>query len=135
MGEFAVGKVASHTEGGLDEYALSELWEWAGPAENDIARQVLFNSGDDDEEEDDEDEDDEDETGEGVTKDTAMTDVAAKDNEPPRLPLATVLTFMSTGAVPKVVDRAKQEQDMQAAMKQMQNQRAAEEMERRIGRG
>jgi len=121
MGEFQEEISTSQTKDGLDEEAISELWEWAGPAENDIGRHLLNPQGS--EEEDEEDEEDEDEDA----------DIAMKDAEPPRLPLATVLTFMSTGAVPKVVDREKEERDMQAAMKKLQAQRAAEDMDRRAG--
>ncbi|KAF2814897.1 uncharacterized protein BDZ99DRAFT_458863 [Mytilinidion resinicola] len=127
MGEFGDGSAAGQTEDGLDEYSVSELWEWAGPAENDIARQV-FTAEDEDEEDDEDDEDEEDE------EDEPMKDAApAKDTEPPRLPLGTVLTYMSTGAVPKVVDRAQEERDMQAALKMRQARTAQAEMDRRAG--
>ncbi|KAF2501472.1 hypothetical protein BU16DRAFT_522450 [Lophium mytilinum] len=114
MGEFGEGPTVGQKEGGLDEYDVSELWEWAGPAENDIARQVFTAEDEDDEDEDDEGEDEDEE-------DEPMKDAApAKENEPPRLPLGTVLTYMSTGAVPKVVDRAKDLRDQQAALKRQQ---------------
>ncbi|OCL00793.1 uncharacterized protein K441DRAFT_650260, partial [Cenococcum geophilum 1.58] len=58
---------------GMREEDISELWDWAGPAENDIARKVLTageESGSGSEEEDEEEE--------SGAKDTAMTDAAGK---------------------------------------------------------
>lgn len=118
---------------GMREEDISELWDWAGPAENDIARKVLTageESGSGSEEEDEEEE--------SGAKDTAMTDAAGKaatDPEPSKLPLATVLRFMSTGNVPQVIDPEQHNRDVQAAMRAMAAQREAEAAEQRAAAG
>ncbi|OCL06434.1 hypothetical protein AOQ84DRAFT_355467 [Glonium stellatum] len=127
------GDFAADEQKGLREDDIAELWEWAGPAENDIARKVLTageESGSGSEEEDEEEE--------GGVKDAAMTDAAGKTiaaPEPPKLPLATVLQFMSIGNVPQVVDPEQQKRDMQAAMRAMAAQRDAEAAEQRAAAG
>ena len=118
---------------GMREEDISELWDWAGPAENDIARKVLTageESGSGSEEEDEEEE--------SGAKDTAMTDAAGKaatGPELPKLPLATMLRFMSTGNVPQVIDPEQHKRDMQAAKRAMAAQREAEAAEQRAAAG
>ncbi|KAK3077100.1 hypothetical protein LTS18_011213 [Coniosporium uncinatum] len=96
---------------------LRELWQWAAPAQNEVARQVIFGEDEDEEEEgeDEEDEtgeDEEDETGEDEGGDEVMEDVgsaaAKKANIVPATParpmmkLDDVLRFVSTGREPPV---------------------------------
>lgn len=117
---------------GMREEDISELWDWAGPAENDIARKVLTageESGSGSEE------DEEEESG---AKDTAMTDAAGKaaaGPKPLKLPLAAVLRFMSTGNVPQAIDPEQNKRDMQVAMRAVAAQREAEAVEQRAAAG
>ena len=123
---------AADGKNGMREEDISELWDWAGPAENDIARKV-FTAGE--ESGSGSEEDEEEESG---AKDTAMTDAAGKaatSLELPKLSLATVLRFMSTGNVPQVIDPEQHKRDMQAAMRAMAAQREAEAAEQRAAAG
>ncbi|KAK3077049.1 hypothetical protein LTS18_011348 [Coniosporium uncinatum] len=88
---------------------LRELWQWAAPAQNEVARQVIFGE---DEDEEEEGEDEEDEAGEDEGGDEVMEDVgsaaAKKANMVPATParpmmkLDDVLRFVSTGREPPV---------------------------------
>ncbi|OCK85200.1 hypothetical protein K432DRAFT_377901 [Lepidopterella palustris CBS 459.81] len=124
---------------GLDEEDITELWEWAGPAENDIARRVLTAGEHTSDEEDDEDEEDDDEDADqNATKDTQMTgaDVPGKQPavpEPPPLPLATILRFMTTGSVPLFADPQRQNREQMAAIRAMSAQREGEAAAVRAG--
>lgn len=88
----------------LDEGAIAELWEWAGPAENDIAREVFFGKEDEDEEDEDESEPEE---MEGLWNDGSGTGPEARrksqaTNEVnmharPMMDLPRLLLYMHTG--------------------------------------
>ncbi|KAF2085166.1 hypothetical protein K490DRAFT_68053 [Saccharata proteae CBS 121410] len=87
---------------GLSAAQYEELWDWAGPAGNAIARQIIEGAG-----EDEEDEDEDDEEGEDEDEDEEMEDAGAKDKgkaavvsgppKKPMMPLEQILRFASTG--------------------------------------
>lgn len=88
----------------LDEDAITDLWDWAGPAENDIAREVFFGKEEDDDEEDEESEPEEMEglwtEGVGLGSDGRRKSQTANDvniHARPMMDLPRLLLYMQTG--------------------------------------
>ncbi|KAF2453881.1 mediator complex, subunit Med8 [Lineolata rhizophorae] len=105
----------------LEQDDLAELWEWAGPAANEVAKVVLFESGGDDLMDEDEDEDEEGSEAEAEAE-GAGGGAAAKVGEErekgkavgvveqPMMSLEDLYRFMSTGGearAPRVVPVAR----------------------------
>ena len=87
---------------GMGEKEFEQLWDWAGPAENDLARKLLVGVlifEDDDNEDDDEDEDDGDKMDvDGAAKKDDKAAAGKKQVDvKPQLPLEDVLRYMYTG--------------------------------------
>jgi mediator of RNA polymerase II transcription subunit 8, fungi type len=80
----------------------AELWDWAAPAANQIAREVLLEPEEDeeeDEEEEEEEDDDDDEQSEKEGDDTP--EKPSKSPDIPMMGLEDILRFASTGATPR----------------------------------
>jgi mediator of RNA polymerase II transcription subunit 8, fungi type len=80
----------------------AELWDWAAPAANQIARKVLLEP-EEDEEEEEEEEDEEEQDGDEQSGKEGV-DTPQKPQMPPEIPmmkLDDILKFSSTGATPR----------------------------------
>jgi mediator of RNA polymerase II transcription subunit 8 len=86
--------------GRLKSEDWAELWDWAAPAANQIAREVLLEPEEDDEDEDEEEE----EEGSGHQNEKEAVNTAQKPQKPPDIPmmkLEDILKFSSTGFIPR----------------------------------
>lgn len=77
---------------------FEDLWDWAGPAESEIAQRVLLGIGVDDGDDEDEDED-EDEEMEDVVTDGQGLERGKSKAEGQMMPLEDILRFMYTGVI------------------------------------